>query len=107
MSYLSRLFNKRGIKDVNELSQEERQTFERWDKILSEGEITVDKIAKFCESKKKIIESQWRDISNDPKKNERLIVYHNVYSAILEAIHAPTAEREQLEQYLQQLLDEK
>lgn len=107
MSLLSRLLNKRGIQDVKDLSQDEQKDFERWKRILSDGEVSVEKIAQFCENKKRQIETQWRDMSNDMLKNERLVIYHNVYSAILEAIKAPVAEREQLEKYLQQLLDEK
>lgn len=102
---LTKLLKKRGIEDVTKLSSDEKADFDRFEKILSEGEITVDKIRKFCENQTSVIEKQWRDFGNDPRKNERLIVAHTIYKTLLEAIEAPRSERERLEHYLTSLLE--
>ena len=106
MSILAKLLQKRGIKSADDLKPEERVDFDRWNKVLSsEGEVTVQKIADFCRGQKKLIEAQWRSFDNAPLKNERLVLTHTVYSAILEAIEAPQKERENLERHLNQLLN--
>ncbi|MAD98703.1 MAG: hypothetical protein CMB99_15375 [Flavobacteriaceae bacterium] len=105
---IAKLLEKRGIEDLSQLDLEsgEKATFQQWEQILSEGKITVDKIAEFCGRQLKVIEKQWRELDNDKVKNERLVIQHTVYSSILEAIEAPQAERESLERRLQKLVDE-
>ena len=105
LAILERLLKKRGIKDVSVLSNDEKADFDRWNKVLSEGEISVEKIKTFCQQQIKLIESQWKNLDNSERKNERLIVMHVVYSAILEAIEAPKIERENLEKYLVGLIE--
>lgn len=100
---LSKLLNRRGIKDVSELKGDEKATFDKWQGILSE-EITVETIAEFCRRQISAIEAQFRDMANTGSKNDRLICQHVVYKSILEAITAPKAERENLEKYLESLL---
>lgn len=95
------------IKDVSGLSEEEKETFDTWSKTLSEGEITVERIEEFCQNQIEVIESQWRDMNNSERKNERLIVLHTVYSTLLKMINAPKQERANLERYLRQLLTSK
>ena len=109
---IAQLLAKKGVKSIDDLKdrdslstlEEEKETFQRWEGRLSQGEITVDKIKLFCENQKKLIESKWQDIHSSPQTNERLIVFHVVYSKLLETINAPSTERENLEKYLQQLL---
>lgn len=103
---ISRLFAKRGIKDTQDLSDAERADFVRWQGILSEGEITVDKILIFCKGQRNLIERSWRDLSNEKLKNERSLLIHSVYGALIEAIEGPKAERLAMEKYLQGLLDQ-
>lgn len=105
MSILDRLLEKRGIKNTDELSQEEKQDFERWQKILSDGEVTLEKVLTFCDNQISLIEGQWKNLDNSTQKNERLIVAHTIYRAIKNVITSPQAEREVLEKYLQQVID--
>lgn len=102
---LNKILFKRGIKNFNELSDEEKGTFQKWDRILSEGEVTVDSIKEFCQNQKAIIETGWKDLKSDPLLNERRIIAHVIYSTLLEIIDKPNAERENLEKHLNQLLD--
>ena len=103
-SLLEKLLVKRGIKNVNELDTDEVQTFDGWNKILSEGEITIDKVGKFCQSQLDIIEGQLKDFDNTPQKNERLVIYFNVYKTLKDLISNPQAERSNLEKYLINLI---
>ena len=102
---LEKLLKKRGINELKELSVEEKGDFDRWQRVLSEGDVTVERIAEFCRHQIKQIESKWRDLKNTKDENDRLVLIHTVYSVLLDAITAPKAEREGLEKYLNQLLD--
>lgn len=102
---LSRLLQKRGISNPEDLSIDEKNDFERWRRVLSDGEITIDKVTSFCDNQIGLIEGQWKDLSNTNQKNERLILLHTVYKAIKNVIVSPQAEREALEKYLQQMID--
>ncbi len=101
---LNRLLRKRKIEDVTELKEDEKVTFDTWERILSEGEITVDKIVEFCLSQINVIEIQWKNLDNPEKKNERLILMHTIYKTLVNLIKAPRTEKENLEKYLNDLL---
>ena len=105
MSKIDELLEKRGIKDVSMLDESEKQTFDRWQKIWSEGEITVDKLKQLCINQIFTIEHKWRDLDNSELKNQRLIAMHTVYKTILDAMEKPAAERENLEKHLAQLIE--
>ncbi len=101
---LNKLLEKRGIEDVSKLTQEEAATFDTWNRILSDGEITLDKILEYCGAQVGAIELQWKNLDNTPQKNERLILMHTIYKGLMNLISAPRAERETLEKYLNDLL---
>ena len=96
---LSKLLGKKGIKSTDQLTPEEAETFDRWNRILSEGEITVGKISEFCQQEINKIESRW-----DENADASLIPYHVVYRTIIKVIQSPKAERETLEKYLSNLI---
>ena len=99
--YLKRI----GIKDIKDLSGEEKQTFEKWNQILSDDEeVNVGKIERFCEAQMEIIETQWKNMDNQSLKNERLIIAHTIYSTLLKVIRSPKIERITLEEYLTKLI---
>ena len=107
---LSQLLQKRGItkKDLDTKPvipgvASEKDQFEHWDKVLSEEPVTVLVVENFCKAQISIIEKKWEDLSN--AHNERLVIAHTIYSAILKAIKAPLVEREALEKYLNQLIN--
>lgn len=101
---LAKVLAKKNIKEVKDLSMDDKLAFDNWQRILSTEEITVDKIKGFCENQIKVIEGQWKDLNNSHQKNERLILSHNVYSTLLNVILSPQKERENLEKYLIDLL---
>lgn len=101
---LQRLLEKRNV-DIKDLQGEEKNTFSKWESMLSGKEVTVEKIADFCKSQVMLIETQWDNLDNPDKKNERLILLHTVYQKIGRLISAEQREREQLEKYLTELID--
>lgn len=99
-SILVEFMNKRGVKDVNKLTPEEKAQFDEWDRILSLGDITVDSIKEFCENQIKRIEATWMNLDNADAKNAKLVTQHSVYSTLLKIITGPKAQKEALEKYL-------
>lgn len=102
---LNQLLDKRGIKDVSELDEYEKRDFDRYNKILSKGSISVKKIEEFCINQIQIIEGKWKDLDNSKEKNDKLITFHVVYKSLLELIKAPSTEKENLERYLNSLIE--
>ena len=101
---LEKLLRKRGIESVNDLNKEEKDQYDAWQKILSEGEMSVDKIKDFCSLQLSVIKGLMKGMDNTPEKNNRLIIYFNIYDTLLTLLTSPQAERESLEKYLTQLL---
>lgn len=102
---LSKLFAKRGIKDVKELSEEERKNFDEWQKILSKEELTIEDIKNFCQSQIEIIEGKWRDLTIEHYKKSEWIPYHTIYKTLLMAMESPRLARENLEKVLNDLIN--
>lgn len=111
-SLIHKILQKRGLKGLNELSDKrlpdgspsEKEVFETWQKILSESELTVEKIKEFCQSQISVIEGKWQDLNIDQEKKSQWIPYHTVYKTLLTAIDAPRSAREALEKNLNQLV---
>ncbi len=82
---LTRLFKKRGITSVQDLSKD---------------------IKDFLKSQIAIIEGKWRDYGLKSADKAELLPLHTVYKALLTAIDAPLLEREQLEAYLLSLINQ-
>ncbi len=97
---LAKLLNKRGIGSVDKLSQEEKQTFEMYDRVLSRKELTLSDLKEFIGARINEIEMVWRDKNKSAEQKAELIPYHTVYKIIAQAINAPEAEREALERIL-------
>ena len=104
MSILDKLLKKRGV-TIDQLDNEEKQTFENWRKILSKDSLTIEDIKQFCQSQISIIEGKWTDMERDNAKKAELIPYHTVYKMLLTAIDSPKSTRENLEAQLNQLLN--
>lgn len=104
MSILTRLLEKKGIKSPEELTPEERVDFDNWKKVLSKEDIKLSDVEEFCASNIRNIEAKFKDLDNSKEKIERLVLLHSVYSSMKNLINSPRAEREQLENYLTQLL---
>lgn len=104
MNILNKLLEKRGIKDSNELDKEEKQQFETWRQILSKEELTTKDIKEFCQTQCEIIEMKWKDFDTPQVKKSEWIAAYTIYKTLLQAIDSPQKGREQLEQYLNELI---
>ena len=112
MSILDNFLKKRGFQSANELDNEpnsdgsptERETFEKWRKILSKESLTIEDIKLFLQGQIGIIEMRWQDMTTPNDKKAELIPYHTVYKTLEKVLNSPQAEREQLEAQLNQLL---
>ena len=112
MSILDLFLKKKGVGSPEELDNEpntdgsptEREVFDKWRATLGKDELTTADIKNFCGMQKEIIEAKWRDLNLDQSRKAEMIPYHTVYSILIQAINAPKAEREQLENQLNQLL---
>jgi len=107
------LFNKKGIKSIDELSQEqdplgvsEFSTIQNYEKVLSKRELTVEDIKSFLTQQIEIIDNKWRDHSVSQKRKNELLPVYTVYKALLGAINAPDAERIGMERYLLNIINQ-
>jgi hypothetical protein len=102
---LTRLLNKRGIENSTELSQEERVQFDTWNRILSKESVTLQDFSQFCDVQIGAIDRALEDVDRTSERTDRLVVQRVVYAKIKSFLTSPQAEREQLEKYLEQLIN--
>lgn len=98
---ISKLWQKQGIKSVEDLNPEEKVEFERWQQIIEGSEVTVDKLRLFCESQVRIIEGACNGVT--PLSYLQQASLH-IYLSLLNLIDAPELERKNLEHYLTDLI---
>ncbi len=78
MSVLDQLLSQRGIKDITELSPQERATYEAIRRDMN-AEVTVESIKKFLEAEKSSILKAWTEIEDKTKgKTDLTICLENV-----------------------------
>ena len=114
MGILDKFLQKRGLSSPKDLdntptsdgSPTELQTFEKWKGILSKETLTLEDIKIFLQSQIGIIEAKWRDLNLEQSKKAELIPYHTVYKTLEQAISAPQVERERLEEFINQLINQ-
>ena len=102
---LQQWLDKIGIKNVNDLKSHEKQTFDDWNLILTEGEMTVEKILQFCKSQKRLIEANYTNPDNTEKKDYILKASLGTYNALISLLESPKAEREAVERDLIQKIN--
>lgn len=106
MSILTKLLEKRGIKDVHELDSEEKVNFENWQRILSKEDIEINDISEFCKTQLAVIEQKFKDVSISDTEKARMTLVYSVYASIRDVIGGKRMEREALEKYLVGLLEQ-
>jgi len=104
MNILNKILEKRGIKDTNELDAEEKQQFEQWRVILAKEELSTEDIKEFCKTQCEIIENKWKSFDILTERKSELIAPYTIYKTLVQAIESPKKGREQLEQYLNDLI---
>lgn len=104
-SLLAKYLKRQGIKNKEELREDERPVFDKWEAMLNKDELTVEDIKKFCQAQIELVETKWADLNGDEYKKADLIPYHTVYKLLLKAIDSPRSERVALENMLNQLIN--
>lgn len=105
MFSLSKLLEKRGIDKIEDLSPEEKATFDRYSVVLTGEAVTVATIKEFCQTQIRVIEGLFAR-PNEENTDHFLKACLHVYLNILKAIEAPENERAQIEQQLTQLIQD-
>jgi hypothetical protein len=95
---------KQGLKE-EQLSPEEKVTFDNWNRVLSNEKITLENVRDFCNQQKTIIESMFGTLDNSSQKNDRLVLMHSIYSKIARVTVADHTERLAVEAQLNLLID--
>jgi signal transduction histidine kinase len=102
---IEKLFKKRGINDVNDLSEEEKRNFDEWQGALTKEQLTPNDIKEFLGRQISVIESKWQDLTMENAKKAELIPYHTVYTLLLRVIDSPLESKKQIEQLLENLIN--
>lgn len=102
--YLEQLFKKRGISDIKDLSDEEREEFDRSSLLLSKKELSLNDVKAFCQTQVTVIKGKWQDYNITQAEKAELIPYFTVYSSLLSAIDSPMDVREMEEKRLLTLI---
>lgn len=99
---LAALLSRRGIDKVEDLSPEEKATYDKYKAVLAGENLSIETIKQFCQSQIRIIEG-----CADGKTPLTMLQQASlhVYLNLLKAIEAPEAERAALEQHLVQILN--
>ena len=106
MNLIEKLLQKRGIKEVKDLSPEEKVNFDNWQLVLNKEELTMEEFKKFMQSQVEAIENRWKDLLVSKESKAELIPYHTVYKILLSVVDAPKSMKEALEIQLNQLLNQ-
>lgn len=99
-----KIFQKRGIDSVNDLSPEEQQTIEQWESVLSKENLSISDLKTFFLTQLEIIEGKWKNLDIENSKKAELIPYHTVYKTLISVIDSPKIARESLEKQLNELI---
>ncbi len=105
MSILDKLLTKRGIRNFQELDKEEKIQFEEWQRILSKDELTIEDIKVFCRTQCDVIEGKWKDLEISQAKKSEWITAHTIYKTLSQIIESPKVGKENLEKYLNDLVN--
>lgn len=105
MSILDKWLNKKGIISPNELTEDEKKTYDNYKAVLSGENISVDKIKEFCHNQVKLIETKF---ANNPRTDDDIYLKAclHVYLNIIKCIEVPQVERERVEKYLLSIINE-
>lgn len=104
-SLINKLFEKRGIKKLTELSPEEKRQYDNWQAIIDGTEVSVEKIKDFCQSQVKLIEERFSDPESTERKDTFAKASLHIYLNLLKLINSPEDERRDLEKYLTDLIN--
>lgn len=84
----------------------ERDDFIKWQKILTAKDITMEDLVDFMEGRLKNALKEIANPDNSSKKDAKLKAEITIYNALSGLIKSPKVAKEQLEKYLEQLINQ-
>ena len=106
MNILEKYLQWAGVSKPEELTPEEKVTFDNWKLVMNKDELTMDDLKKFMQGQVEAIENRWKDLLVDKESKADLIPYHTIYRILLSVVDAPKAMRESLEIQLNQKINQ-
>lgn len=106
MNILEKYLNWAGVSKPEELTPEEKKTFDTWQLVMNKEELTMDDLKQFIQGQVDVIETRWKDLTVNNESKAQLIPYHTTYKTLLMAISAPKSMREALEIQLNQKINQ-
>lgn len=100
---IEQFFKKNNI-EAEKLTEEEKSTFDEWQKSLIAEPITIENLTGFIKSQKEKTENKLADPSIPKEQRFELLPYLTIYKALLGLIESPQAEKEAKEEYIKELL---
>ena len=101
---LKEYLEKRGVKEIQELSEDEKATFDKWNKILNTKEIEIKDLEQLLSELREKAIVEIADPDNSPKKDAKEKAMITICDSLLSLIKSPKEEKEQLEKHLDSLL---
>lgn len=100
---LTQLLEKLGITNFDQLTAEERKTYEQWAKVLTTQDVTMDTVKAWLNVERARANTELLKIDNTKERE----LFYKVMVRMLDALHVmtatPAAQRESLKTHLQQV----
>lgn len=97
------ILTKLRIKTILDLTEEERKTYQEWEKVLNKQEVTMQELKEFIEGQMAIATEKFLSYKNTEKKDLFLKAQLRNYKSILAFIQSPAINKEFLENHIKQL----
>ena len=99
---LDQIFDKLGIKGIDELRPDERAVYQRYTEIFAKGEVSLDDVQRFLTTEAEKAKEELKKHDNSEKKDMYYKAYLTFTETTLKFIFAPAKEREALTAQLKQ-----
>mgnify|MGYP001612767173 CR=1 FL=1 len=100
---INKLLEKLNIKSVLDLNDEEKRTFEQWQKVLDKDEVSVKEIKEFIDFQVALTTEQLLSYKNTKDKDIYLKAQLRNYRNLKSFIESPTKNKEVINQYINNL----
>jgi len=99
---LDEIFEKLGIKGIDELRPEERKVYQRYSEILAKSDTTIEDLKKFFAREAELAKEELKKHENSEKKDTYYKAYLTFTENTLKFIFSPAKERDALRAQLKQ-----
>lgn len=99
---IDEILKKIGVRGIEDLSDDERTVFLRWQKVLAKPDPTTKDLAELISTEQVRIKSEMESWENSKEKDLYLKAYSRILTFLKTAINAPEDERRRLRAELEQ-----